>query len=36
MSMNLDRHVKAQIDLFCHLANGEDEKAVAIRAFYDE
>jgi len=36
MSMNLDRHVKAQIDLFCHLANGDDEKAAAIRAFYDE
>jgi polyhydroxyalkanoate depolymerase len=36
MTMNLDRHVKAQIDLFCHLANGEDEKAAAIRAFYDE
>jgi poly(3-hydroxybutyrate) depolymerase len=36
MSMNLDRHVKAQIDLFCHLANGEDEQAAAIRAFYDE
>jgi poly(3-hydroxybutyrate) depolymerase len=36
MSMNFDRHVKAQIDLFCHLANGDDEKAAAIRAFYDE
>jgi polyhydroxyalkanoate depolymerase len=36
MSMNLDRHVKAQIDLFCHLANGDDEKAAAIRVFYDE
>ena len=36
MSMNLDRHIRAQIDLFCHLANGEDEKAAAIRAFYDE
>ena len=36
MSMNLDRHVKAQIDLFCHLANGENEKAAAIRTFYDE
>jgi poly(3-hydroxybutyrate) depolymerase len=36
MSMNLDRHIKAQIDLFCHLANGDDEKAEAIRAFYDE
>jgi poly(3-hydroxybutyrate) depolymerase len=36
MSMNLDRHVKAQVDLFCHLANGEDDRASAIRAFYDE
>jgi polyhydroxyalkanoate depolymerase len=36
MSMNLDRHLKAQIDLFCHLANGENEKAAAIREFYDE
>jgi poly(3-hydroxybutyrate) depolymerase len=36
VSMNLDRHIKAQIDLFCYLANGEDEKAAAIRAFYDE
>jgi poly(3-hydroxybutyrate) depolymerase len=36
MSMNLDRHVKAQIDLFCHLANRDDQKAAAIRAFYDE
>ena len=36
MSMNLDRHVKAQLDLFCHLANGEEEKAAAIRKFYDE
>jgi poly(3-hydroxybutyrate) depolymerase len=36
MSMNPDRHVKAQLDLFCHLANGEAEKASAIRKFYDE
>jgi polyhydroxyalkanoate depolymerase len=36
ISMNLDRHVKAQLDLFCHLANGEEEKAAAIRKFYDE
>ena len=36
MSMNLDRHLKAQVDLFQHLANGEDEKAAAIRQFYDE
>jgi poly(3-hydroxybutyrate) depolymerase len=36
LSMNLDRHVKAQIDLLCHLANGEKEKAAAISKFYDE
>ena len=36
MSMNLDRHLRAQIDLFCHLANGDNENAEAIRAFYDE
>jgi poly(3-hydroxybutyrate) depolymerase len=36
MSMNLDRHVKAQIDLLCHLANGDREKAAAISKFYDE
>src|SRR5207244_1532232 len=36
MSMNLQRHVKAQVDLFCHLANGEQAQAAAIRAFYDE
>jgi polyhydroxyalkanoate depolymerase len=36
MSMNLNRHIKAQLDLFCHLANGEAEKAAAIRKFYDE
>jgi poly(3-hydroxybutyrate) depolymerase len=36
ISMNLGRHLKAQLDLFCHLANGEAEKAAAIRKFYDE
>ncbi len=36
MGMNLDRHVKAQLDLFCHIANGEADKAAAIRKFYDE
>jgi poly(3-hydroxybutyrate) depolymerase len=36
MSMNIDRHVKAQIDLLYHLANGEQEKANAISRFYDE
>ncbi|HEY2528271.1 MAG TPA: polyhydroxyalkanoate depolymerase [Xanthobacteraceae bacterium] len=36
ISMNPDRHLKAQLELFCHLANGEAEKAAAIRGFYDE
>src|SRR5207248_4083992 len=36
MSMNLDRRVNAQTDFFCHLANDEDQRAAAIRAFYDE
>jgi len=36
MSMNIDRHVKAHIDLMDHIANGEHEKAQAIRTFYDE
>jgi poly(3-hydroxybutyrate) depolymerase len=36
MSMNLDRHVRAQVDILCRLANGEQEKAAAIRKFYDE
>jgi poly(3-hydroxybutyrate) depolymerase len=36
MSMNPERHINAQIDLLCHLANGEKEKAEAIQKFYDE
>jgi polyhydroxyalkanoate depolymerase len=36
MSMNIDRHRKAHIDLYRHLARGEIEKAEAIRTFYDE
>jgi poly(3-hydroxybutyrate) depolymerase len=36
MSMNIDRHAKAHRDLYDHLANGELEKAAAIKAFYDE
>jgi poly(3-hydroxybutyrate) depolymerase len=36
MSMNFDRHVKAQLDLFCHLANGENQRADSIKKFYDE
>jgi poly(3-hydroxybutyrate) depolymerase len=36
MSMNIDRHVKAHRELYENLANGEAEKAVIIKAFYDE
>ena len=36
MSMNLARHIRAHLDLFEHLAKGEEEKAAATRKFYDE
>ena len=36
MSMNLTRHIRAHLDLFEHLAKGEDEKAATTRKFYDE
>jgi polyhydroxyalkanoate depolymerase len=36
MSMNLDRHRKAHIDLYEHLANGRPEKAQPTIDFYDE
>ena len=36
MSMNIDRHRKAHIELYEHLANGEPEKAQATKDFYDE
>lgn len=36
MSMNLDRHVNAHIDLFRHLVEGDGESATAKRKFYDE
>src|SRR3954447_14611765 len=36
MQMNMDRHVKAYRDMYEYLATGEDEKAQAIRTFYDE
>ena len=36
MAMNPDRHVKAHGDLFRHLANGDRDKAQAVRVFYDE
>jgi polyhydroxyalkanoate depolymerase len=36
MSMNLDRHRKAHIELYEHLANGRPEKAKPTIDFYDE
>ncbi|MDG3440582.1 polyhydroxyalkanoate depolymerase [Nitrospirillum amazonense] len=36
MSMNLDRHVGAHVDLFKHLVRGDGESAEAHRRFYDE
>ena len=36
MSMNLERHRKAHIDLYENLANGNIEKAMVTKAFYDE
>ena len=36
MSMNIDRHRKAHLDLYENLANGEIEKAKATKTFYDE
>ena len=36
MSMNAERHMKAQVDLYQHLAKGEHEQAATIKAFYDE
>ena len=36
MSMNIDRHRKAHLDLYEQLARGETEKARAMKAFYDE
>jgi poly(3-hydroxybutyrate) depolymerase len=36
MTMNLDRHVTAHVDLFKHLIRGDGESAEATRKFYDE
>src|SRR6185312_16065333 len=36
MAMNLPRHLRAQLDLFGHIVLGEEAKADANRAFYDE
>lgn len=36
MTMNLDRHVTAHMDLFKHLVQGDGESAEGTRKFYDE
>ncbi|MGB8840581.1 MAG: polyhydroxyalkanoate depolymerase [Aliidongia sp.] len=36
MTMNLDRHVNAHVDLFHNLVKGDGESAEATRKFYDE
>jgi polyhydroxyalkanoate depolymerase len=36
MSMNIDRHRKAHLDLYESLARGDVERAQATKAFYDE
>jgi poly(3-hydroxybutyrate) depolymerase len=36
MSMNMERHVKAHVELYENLVKGETEKANATKAFYDE
>jgi poly(3-hydroxybutyrate) depolymerase len=36
MTMNLDRHITAHVDLFQHLVRGDGDSAEATRSFYDE
>jgi poly(3-hydroxybutyrate) depolymerase len=36
VAMNLQRHLKAHMDLLDHLAKGEEEQAENIKTFYDE
>lgn len=36
MSMNMERHVDAHVDLFKHLVKGDGESADASKRFYDE
>ena len=36
MSMNAERHIKAQVDLYKALARGDTQQAETIKAFYDE
>jgi len=36
MTMNLDRHMQAQVDLYNHLVEGDGDSAEQHKAFYDE
>lgn len=36
MAMNMQRHIRAHLDLYEHLAKDETEKAETIKTFYDE
>ncbi len=36
MAMNMDRHIRAHIEMFHNLAGGDREKASQAKAFYDE
>jgi poly(3-hydroxybutyrate) depolymerase len=36
MTMNLDRHITAHVDMFNHLVRGDGESAEVTRVFYDE
>jgi poly(3-hydroxybutyrate) depolymerase len=36
MTMNLDRHITAHVDMFKHLVRGDGDSAEATRTFYDE
>ena len=36
MTMNLDRHIGAHVDLYRHLVEGDGDSASAHRKFYDE
>ena len=36
MTMNLDRHITAHVDMFRHLVRGDGDSAEQTRVFYDE
>ena len=36
MSMNIDRHVKAHVEMYQSIADGDHERTAILKAFYDE